>query len=104
MISTYAVSGRAGYPRPGTYRVFSKSPWATSGKVRMQHMVRFIPGGKGGLATGFHAIPVTRSGRPIQSESELGQYRSHGCVRQTNAHAEFLYHWADMGTRVVVHG
>lgn len=102
MISTYAVSGRRGYPRAGTYHVFSKSRWATSGSVRMEFMVRFIPGGKGGKATGFHAIPVSRSGQPIQSESELGQYRSHGCVRQARAQAEFLYDWATMRTPVVV--
>ena len=104
LLKNYPVSGRKGFPSAGTYEVFSKSPWATNGKVRMQWMVRFVPGGKGGMATGFHAIPVTQSGEPIQSESELGQYRSKGCVRQRVSDAEHLYHWADLGTAVEVHG
>ena len=103
-IKAYPVSGRQDWPRPGNYEVFSKSDWATNGKVRMQYMVRFVPGGDGGMATGFHAIPVTRSGQPIQSEAELGQFRSHGCVRQSNADAAFLFNWASMRTPVTVLG
>jgi lipoprotein-anchoring transpeptidase ErfK/SrfK len=65
----------------------------------MEYMVRFAR--TPGLAVGFHAIPVGRKG-PIESESELGQYRSHGCVRQKVSDAAHLWDWAPIGTTVVV--
>ncbi len=99
-VDTHAVSGRAGVPRPGTYAVFSRSERATSGSVTMRNMVRFTRGRS--LAIGFHSIPRDRRGRPIQSESELGQYRSHGCVRQADAEAQVLWNFAPIGTKVVV--
>jgi hypothetical protein len=95
---TYPVSGRRGVPRPGRYRIFSKSRVSTAGSLRLNYMMRFAPGRP--LAAGFHAIPVRRDGSPIQSEAELGSPRSHGCVRQSNADAVFLWNWADIGTPV----
>lgn len=102
VVHTYLVSGRAGTPRTGTYHVFSKSRHTTSmnGKARMQNMVRFAHGK--GAAIGFHSIPTDLRGRPLQSEAQLGTYRSAGCVRQKNIDAEFLYAWAPVGTKVVV--
>ena len=97
--SSYLVSGRRGDPAPGTYQVFSRSRHASSGNVRMEYMVRFAR--TPGLDIGFHAIPVGRNG-PIQSESELGQYRSRGCVRQSVGDAARLWDWAPVGTTVVV--
>lgn len=97
---TYRVSGRAGVPRRGTYSVFSKSTTAFSGRVTMAYMVRFARGRT--LAIGFHAIPRDRRGQPIQSESELGSYRSKGCVRQSDADAGALWNFAPVGTPVVV--
>ena len=102
--ASWLVSGRKGTPRPGTYSIYSRSRWssANGGKVRMEFMLRFVrPRGRG-LAIGFHAIPVDRRGRPIQSEDELGQPRSKGCVRQARADAEHLWHWAPDGTTVRV--
>lgn len=98
-VRSYAVSGRAGVPRPGTYHVFSKSRVSTAGSLRLNHMVRFVPGDK---AIGFHAIPGRRDGTPIQTEAELGQYRSHGCVRQAPGDAAFLFDWTPLGTAVTV--
>ncbi|HKY16174.1 MAG TPA: L,D-transpeptidase [Microthrixaceae bacterium] len=102
VVRTYRVSGRAGTPRPGNYRVDSKSAMSSSGSVRMRHMVRFARGRS--LAIGFHSIPFNRRGRPIQSEAQLGTYRSHGCVRQANGDAKALYDWAPVDTPVVVVG
>ena len=99
LLRSYAVSGRRGFPKPGTYRVFSKSRVSSSGSLRLDYMVRFVPGKK---ATGFHAIPVRRDGTPIQSESELGQYRSQGCVRQRPSDAAFLYNNTGIGVPVQV--
>jgi lipoprotein-anchoring transpeptidase ErfK/SrfK len=100
--SSYLVSGRKGIPKPGTHSIYSRSRWssANGGKVRMEFMMRFVK--TKGLAIGFHAIPVDRKGRPIQSEEELGQPRSKGCVRQARANAEHLWHWAPNGTVVRV--
>lgn len=102
VVDTYSVSGRKGVPSPGTYEVFSKSETAHAGHdgITMAHMVRFARGRS--LAIGFHAIPRDANGRPLQSEDDLGEYRSAGCVRQADHHAAFLYEWADIGTTVVV--
>lgn len=102
VVDTYLVSGRAGVPAPGTYSVFSKSElaWAGHDGITMRWMVRFAHGQS--LAIGFHGIPRYADGRPLQSESELGAYRSAGCVRQADHKAQQLYGWAPVGTTVVV--
>ncbi len=99
---SYLVSGRAGTPAPGTYRVFSKSRYTTSlnGAARMEFMVRFAWGRT--AAIGFHSIPVNSRGVPLQSEAQLGTYQSAGCVRQAWGDAQGLYNWAPVGTTVVV--
>lgn len=98
VVRTYLVSGRANTPYAGSYRVQSKSPkaWARGGGIYMYNMVRF----NGGI--GFHEIPRYPHGAPMQTESELGLYRSHGCVRQAIEDAAFLYSWARVGDLVVV--
>jgi len=101
--STWLVSGRTGTPGSGAYRVFSRSFNATarSGRVVMQHMVRFAR--TSGLSIGFHSIPVGRkNGSPIQSEAELGQPRSAGCIRQRPSDAVAMWDFAYLGTPVVV--
>ncbi|WP_419840639.1 L,D-transpeptidase [Candidatus Poriferisodalis sp.] len=104
LYDTYPVSGRATFPRPGSYEVFSKSRWSSSPKtpVTMEHMVRFVKGTAGLLDVGFHSIPRTYGNYPIQTVDELGQPRSAGCVRQDDAKAVQLYQWAPIGTPVVV--
>ena len=103
LVDAYLVSGRAGVPAPGTYEVYSKSPYAWAGHngITMRWMARFAKA-RSGLAIGFHAIPLYSNGRPMQTEAELGSYRSAGCVRQANAKAEALYEWAAVGTTVIV--
>ena len=102
VVDTYLVSGRAGVPAAGTYSVYSKSEraWAGHDGITMRWMVRFAHGRS--LAIGFHSIPRYADGRPLQSESQLGTYRSSGCVRQADHKAEALYRWAPIGTTVVV--
>lgn len=97
---SYRVSGRRGVPRPGTYGVKSKSnPSGTKGGLRLDHMVRFTKGRN--LWIGFHAIPVSAKG-PIQSQRQLGQALSHGCIRQAPADAAALWEFAPVDTTVVV--
>ena len=101
---SYPVSGRRGTPDPGTYRVYSKSPraWAGHDGITMDHMVRFARGRA--LAIGFHSIPTRADGVPLQTLDQLGTHRSSGCVRQRADKAQLLYHWAEIGTTVVVLG
>lgn len=102
VVDTYLVSGKAGVPAPGSYSVYSKSEnaWAGHDGITMKWMVRFAHGSR--LAIGFHSIPRDARGRPLQSEAQLGSYRSSGCVRQADHKAQALYAWAPIGTRVVV--
>ena len=102
VLDNYPVSGRDGTPTAGRYQVFSKSvdAWSFAPGVTMKHMVRFTRG-RSGAAIGFHAIPRS-GGVPIQTEQQLGQFRSAGCVRQRDDKAEQLYEWAPIGTPVVV--
>lgn len=102
VVGSWLVSGRQGVPAPGVYHVFSRSAMSTArgGSLLLPYMVRFAHGRT--LSIGFHAIPIDRYGRPIQSESELGQFRSAGCVRQAPADALRLWDFAPIGTKVVV--
>jgi hypothetical protein len=102
VVKSHLVSGRRGIPSPGTYRVFSKSRYSSSGSLVLEYMTRFARGSS--LAIGFHAIPYYPGGRTIQSESELGQFRSAGCVRQRLSDAARLWDFAPIGTTVVVTG
>jgi len=102
LVDTYLVSGRRGVPGPGTYHIYSKSlkAWAGHDGITMQYMARFTRGPR--LAYGFHSIPRYGNGTPMQTEAELGEYRSGGCVRQADEKAKALYAWAPIGTTVIV--
>jgi lipoprotein-anchoring transpeptidase ErfK/SrfK len=102
VLDSYRVSGRRGTPAPGTYQVFSRSEvaWADHDGITMRYMVRFARGQT--LAIGFHSIPVYPSGRPLQTEEDLGDFRSAGCVRQSLIDARRMWAFAPIGTAVVV--
>ena len=99
---TFFVSGRANKPKPGAYQVFSKSRHTIAGHddIRMEYMVRFTWGVE--QAIGFHNIPIDGFGEAMQSEAQLGTYRSEGCVRLRDDQAAILFNWAKVGTDVVV--
>lgn len=103
LVDTYLVSGREDVPRPGTYEIFSKSvnAWATHDGITMKWMARFTHASSG-IAIGFHSIPRYSNGQPMQTEDELGYYRSGGCIRQADIKAAALYEWAPIGTTVIV--
>lgn len=103
IVDSYLVSGRRNMPRPGTYRVYSKSlrTVATHDGITMRFMVRFARN-PNGVPIGFHDLPRYANGRPMQTTKQLGTYQSGGCVRQSRAHAIQLYEWAPLGTKVVV--
>lgn len=101
---TYLVSGRRSQPGPGTFRVYSRSRHTASAvsDETMEYMVRFTHGRRTGAAIGFHSIPVDHLGRPAQTEQQLGQPLSAGCIRQRAADARYLWDFATLGTKVVV--
>ena len=103
VVKTHLVSGRLYEPYAGTYSVYSRSMYTYSvadPDVKWRYMVRFAYGPEGGRI-GFHEIP-TRFGVPLQSESQLGQPLSGGCVRQRTSDALWTWNWAYTGTKVVV--
>lgn len=105
MIKTHLVSGKRTPldPRPGTYRVWSRSRHTfaiQNPSITWGYMIRFAKGANGGNI-GFHEIPY-QYGRPVQSISQLGQALSGGCVRQARSDAIWMWNWAGIGTVVVV--
>ena len=104
---SHLVSGRATWnqPTPGTYSVFSRSGYTcniNNPHICWRYMVRFTKGPEGDNI-GFHEIPTNlRTGYRLQSESQLGQALSGGCVRQATPDAIFMWNWAPIGTKVVV--
>jgi len=101
VLRTALVSGRERTPQTGTFQVFSKSLNATGlDGSRMDYFVRFTHG-PNGWAIGFHDIPRV-NGQPVQTEDELGQPLSAGCIRQATDDAVFTWEFLDVGDTVVV--
>jgi lipoprotein-anchoring transpeptidase ErfK/SrfK len=97
---SYPVSGRRNYPRNGTYKVIRRTNPGWSHTLRLPYFVGFTYGNT--TDVGFHGIPLRPNGSPIESDQELGLFRSHGCVRENQYQAKVMWDWASMGTRVVV--
>jgi hypothetical protein len=102
VVGTWRVSGKKDIPSGGDYRVFSRSRYSRSldYRYRIEYMVRFAHGRD--AAIGFHSIPVDDNGNPAQTESELGRYKSAGCVRQKKSDAALMWDFAHIDTKVVV--
>jgi lipoprotein-anchoring transpeptidase ErfK/SrfK len=102
IVADYAASGRADWPKPGTYHVFSQSRYSSATGLTFAYMTRFAHGRHANI--GFHTIPrYNRSHRLTHPVSALGLPVGHGgCVHLTDAGAAFLYRWARIGTTVVV--
>jgi hypothetical protein len=100
-IRTALVSGRPNTPQLGTFAVYSRTEHATGlDGSKMDYFVRFTKG-PNGWAIGFHDIPEM-NGVPVQTDAELGQPLSHGCIRQSQADAEFTWSFLQVGDTVVV--
>jgi hypothetical protein len=95
-------TGRAAFPTPrGTFTIFKKTP-----SRYMQGPLPNIPG------SGYYDLPgvpwnlyFTEQGAVIHGaywHNSFGAQYSHGCVNLTPVMAQQLYHWADVGTTVVV--
>jgi hypothetical protein len=104
VLRDYPVTGRVDRPHAGVYHVFSKSRTTSNPKEKLNFglMVRFTRG-RTGAPIGFHTIPRYYDGRPIQAVKDLGKpIGMGGCVRQSQADAEWLYSWSRVGDTVVV--
>lgn len=98
---TYLVSGSL-YDNldPGTYEVYSRSENAVGvDGSTMRMFVRFAHGDS--AAIGFHTIPEL-GGSAVQTVAQLGTPLSHGCIRQQERDATVMWHFAQLGTTVVV--
>jgi peptidoglycan hydrolase-like protein with peptidoglycan-binding domain len=104
IIRSWLVSGsKYSNELPGTHEVYSKSDVSTAwnGKAWLPKMVRWLKTERG--AIGFHSIPLhVEDDSPYQTDAELGTRLSGGCQRQAVLDADFLWEWADIGTKVVV--
>jgi hypothetical protein len=88
---------------PGTHEVYSRSEVSTAwnGKAFLPKMIRWLKTDIGNI--GFHGIPRHVSdGSRYMKDSELGQRLSGGCQRQADADANFMWDFAQVGTKVVV--
>lgn len=99
---THLVSGcrlplESGRRQTGVFMVDEKRPFGCRRGCPKFLVFRYTSGG----VIGFHEIPFNRNG-PLQIDAELGQPRSHGCIRQSAADADWLYNWAVRGDPVIV--
>jgi lipoprotein-anchoring transpeptidase ErfK/SrfK len=104
VVRSYLVSGSQYRNEvPGVHTVYSKSENALGWDLtaNLPYMIRYTQTERGHI--GFHAIPSWNdTGEKLQTEDELGQKLSGGCTRQALRDAEFLWEFADVGTKVWV--
>lgn len=104
IVRSYLVSGSQFRNEvPGVHTVYSKSESALGWDLSadLPYMIRYTKTERGHI--GFHAIPSWRdSGEHLQTEDELGQKLSGGCTRQALSDAQFLWQFANEGTKVIV--
>jgi hypothetical protein len=104
VIRSWLVSGsKYNNETPGVHQVYSRSEVSTAwnGKALLPHMIRWLKTDIG--AIGFHGIPRHVSdGSRYEKDSELGTRLSGGCTRQADLDADFMWDFAQIGTKVVV--
>ena len=103
-VGDFRVSGNLNLPKPGMYHVIAEGKRVNgqSGNLRLPWFTRFAYGPTADI--GFHGIPVRPDGSWIQSEAQLGQPLSAGCVRMLESAAKLIFDWAPGGTPVEVQG
>lgn len=101
-------SGANETPTPtGEFHIYNKHPYALSGmfNVYLPYWMAFTEDGKYGLH-GLVVWPEGQSEKPAgtkESEENIGNAVSAGCVRHDDENAEFLYNWTDIGTIVYIY-
>ncbi|HEX3087143.1 MAG TPA: L,D-transpeptidase family protein [Ilumatobacteraceae bacterium] len=104
VVRSWLVSGsKYNNEVPGTHEVYSRSEVSTAwnGKAFLPHMIRWLKTDIGNI--GFHGIPRhVADGSRYEKDSELGTRLSGGCQRQADLDADFMWDFAQIGTKVVV--
>lgn len=99
-LAVFPVStGKKGYDTPqGEFKVNNKVPraWSRTYGLWMPYWMSFI-----GSQYGIHELPEWPGGYK-EGQNHLGTPVSHGCVRLGIGSAEWLYNWANIGTKVIV--
>jgi LysM repeat protein len=96
-----ASTGMSTHPtRRGSFAVQSKIPNAWSGPWQLWMPNWLGIYWAGGSENGIHALPIV-NGRRLWA-GYLGTPISYGCVVLGIAEAEMLYHWAEIGTPVII--
>jgi len=86
---------------PGTYRVLDKYPnaYASTWNLQMPYWLGIYWAGS--LENGIHALPILPNGQLLWA-GYLGTPVSYGCVILGTQEARTLYHWAEVGTPVII--
>jgi LysM repeat protein len=86
---------------PGTYKVLDKYPnaYASTWSLQMPYWLGIYWAGS--LENGIHALPILPNGQRLW-EGYLGTPVSYGCVILSTGDARTLYHWAEVGTPVII--
>lgn len=96
-----ASTGMGNSTRVGTFRVQSKIPnaYGATWNIWMPYWLGIYWSGY--LENGIHALPILPSGATLWA-GYLGTPISYGCVVLSGYDAQTLYHWADIGTPVII--
>src|SRR4029078_12747855 len=104
VIRSWLVSGsKYNNEIPGTHEVYSRSEVSTAwnGKAFLPHMIRWLKTDIGNI--GFHGIPRhVAYGSRYWKTLELGTRLSRVSHRQADLDADFMWDFAQIGTKVVV--
>lgn len=86
----------------GNFQILNKIPmaYASTWNLDMPYWMGIY--WSGSLQNGFHALPTVRHTGYTLWDGYLGQRVSYGCIILSQADAETLYNWADIGTPVTV--
>jgi LysM repeat protein len=86
---------------PGSYRILNKIPmaYASTWDLQMPYWMGIYWAGS--LQNGFHALPILPSGERLW-DGYLGTSVSYGCIILSQADAQTLYEWAEVGTTVTI--
>jgi len=98
------TTGKPSTPtRTGVFRVLDKLDFAYGGDGSQSWKMPYWMGiyFSGSTENGLHELPYINGYR--ESSRSLGRPLSHGCVRLPLGIAESVYHWAELGTPVVIH-
>lgn len=100
---TFIIStGMAGTPTArGNFEIQNKIPnaYAATWDLQMPWWLGIYWAGP--LQNGFHALPIMSNGVRLWA-SVLGQPASYGCIILSEADAQTLYNWAQIGTPVTI--